>query len=159
MRKEKKKGAEKHVEERSEKRKREEGKEENQTERVKSRRDGLSSVEGFEIFSKGRDLERCGGFSWEDFLEEHEDLSDCELDSCAHVRVVLDVIDVLISLSSVVTEFFEVFSCCFDWEDVVPQSSSFSKKRAHCCTSAQEEMRFESPQVKAPPHYQEEEEE
>ena len=28
--------------------------------------------------------------------------------------------------SSVVTEFCEVFSCCSDWEDVVPQSFSFS---------------------------------
>ena len=30
-------------------------------------------------------------------------------------------------------------------------SFSFSKKRAHCCTITQEEMRFESTQVKAPP--------
>ena len=28
---------------------------------------------------------------------------------------------------------------------------SFSKKRAHCCTSTQEEMRYERTQVKAPP--------
>ena len=33
------------------------------------------------------------------------DLSDCEPDSCAHVRVVLVVTDVLVSPSSVVTEF------------------------------------------------------
>ena len=44
--------------------------------------------------------------------------------------VVLDVTDVPVSPSSVVTEFCEVFSCCSDWEDVVPQSFSFSKKRA-----------------------------
>ena len=65
--------------------KREEEKEENQTERVKRRRDRLSSVEAFEIFSQGRDLESCGGLSWGDLLEKHEDLSDCEPDSCAHV--------------------------------------------------------------------------
>ena len=41
-------------------------------------------------------------------------------------------------------------SCCRDWEFVEPQSSSFSKKRAHC-TVRQEEMRSESSQVKAPP--------
>ena len=44
-----------------------------------------------------------------------------------------------------------VFSCCSDWEFVEPQSFSFSKKRAHCCTATQEEMRYESTQVKAPP--------
>ena len=44
-----------------------------------------------------------------------------------------------------------VFSCCPDWEFVEPQSFSFSKKRAHCCTATQEEMRYESTQVKAPP--------
>ena len=84
-------------------------------------------------------------------MEKHGDLSDCEPDSCAHVRVVPDVTDVLVSPSSVVTEFCEVFSCCSDWEDVVPQSLSLSRKRAHCCTSTHEEMRYESPQVKAPP--------
>ena len=50
-----------------------------------------------------------------------------------------------------VTEFCEVVSCCTDWEDVVPQSFSFFKKRAHCCTSAPEEMRYEGSQEKAPP--------
>ena len=51
-----------------------------------------------------------GDLSWEDLLEKHKDLSDCELDSCAHVRVVLVVIDVFVSLSLVVmTEFCEVF--------------------------------------------------
>ena len=44
-----------------------------------------------------------------------------------------------------------VFSCNPDWEFVEPQSFSFSKKRAHCCTATQEEMRYESTQVKAPP--------
>ena len=88
-----------------------------------------------------------------DLLEKHEDLSDCEPDSCAHVRVVPYVTDVLVSPSSVVTEFCEVFSCFSDWEDVVPQSFSFSKKCAHCCTSTQEEMRWKGSQVKTPPHF------
>ena len=43
------------------------------------------------------------------------------------------------------------FSCCPDWEFVEPQSFSFSRKRAHCCTITQEEMRYGSTQVKAPP--------
>ena len=33
--------------------------------------------------------------------------------------------------SSVVTEFCDCFSCYSGWEDVVPQSFSFSKKREH----------------------------
>ena len=36
-----------------------------------------------------------------------------------------DVTDVLVSLSSVVTEFCEVSSCCSDWEDVALQSLFF----------------------------------
>ena len=81
-----------------------------------------------------------------------KDLSNCALDSCAHVRGVLDVTDVRVSLSSVVTEFCEVSSCCSDWEDVLQQSFfSFSKKRAHCCASTQQEMRYEGSQGKAPP--------
>ena len=51
----------------------------------------------------------CGDVSWEDLLDNPEDLSDCEPDSCAHVRVVLDVIDVLFSTSSVVTELCVMF--------------------------------------------------
>ena len=67
------------------------------------------------------------------------------------VRLVPDVIDVLVSLSSVVTEFCGGFSCCSDWDFVEPQSFSFSKKRAHSCTVMPEEMWFEEPQVKVPP--------
>ena len=65
----------------------------------------LFSVEAFDIFSQGGDLESCGGFCWEDLLEKPDGLSDCEPDSCAHVRVVPVVTDVLVSPSSVVTEF------------------------------------------------------
>ena len=61
-------------------------------------------------------MESCGGLSWWDLLEKLEDWSDCEPDSCAHVRVVLGLTDALVSLSSVVTEFCDVFSCCSDWE-------------------------------------------
>ena len=107
------------------------------------------SVEAFEIFSQGRDLESCGDFPWMNLVDEPDDLSDCEPVSCELVRVVLDVTDVLASLSSVVTELCDVSPCCSDWEDVEPQSFSFSKKRAHCCTDTQEEMRYEGSQGKA----------
>ena len=113
---------------------REKGKRRNK--RTKRRR----SKEGVRVLSlwrplkslvKGRDVWRvvviCLGV---DSLEKHEDLSDYESDSCAHVRVVPEVTDVLVSLSSVVTEFCEVSACCSDWEDVVPQSFSFCKMRA-----------------------------
>ena len=83
----------------------------------------------------------------EKVCEKPGDWSEFESDSRVEVRVVSVVTD----LSSVVTEFCDGFSCCSDWEFVEPQSFSFSKKRAHCCTSTQEEMRYESSQVKAPP--------
>ena len=63
----------------------------------------------------------------------------------------LDATDVPDSPSSVVTEFCDGFSCCSDWEYVEPQSFSLSKKRANCSTITQEEMRYESSQVKALP--------
>ena len=43
-----------------------------------------------------------------------------ELVSGELVRVVLDVIDVLVSPSSVDTELCEVLSCCSGWGDVAP---------------------------------------
>ena len=54
-----------------------------------------------------------------------------------------------VSPSSVVTEFCDVSSMCSDREFVEPQSFSLSKKRAHCCTDTQEEMRYEGSPVKA----------
>ena len=63
-----------------------------------------------------------------DLLEKLVDLSECEFVSCALVRVVLDVIDVFVSFSSVVTEFCNVLSSCYGWEFGEPQSFSFSKK-------------------------------
>ena len=87
------------------KRKREEEKEENETEKVKRRCDGFVSVEPFEIFSQGEDLESCGG-SWEDLVEKPKDLSDREPDTGAHVRVVPGVTGMPVSPSSVVTGWF-----------------------------------------------------
>ena len=113
---------------RREKRKREGEKEENETEMVKRRCEGLVSVDAFEIFSQGGDVESCGDVSWEDLLDNPEDLSDCEPDSSVHVRVVLVVTDVLVSLSSVVTEFCVGFSFCLDWDFVDPQYFFFLHK-------------------------------
>ena len=91
---------EENEEERGEKRKREDENEENKTESVKRRCEAFVSVEAFEIYSQEGDLESCGGFSCEDFLEKPEGPSDCEPDFCAHVRVVPVVTDVLVSPSS-----------------------------------------------------------
>ena len=48
------------------KRRREEEKEENETGSVKSRCVGSFSVEAFDLFCQGRDLESSGGLSWGD---------------------------------------------------------------------------------------------
>ena len=61
-------------------------------------------------------------------MEDFENWSDCEPDSCARARVVLDVTDVPVSPSLGVTEFCDVSSMCSDREIVEPQSFSFSKK-------------------------------
>ena len=82
-------------EEKGEKRKREEEKEEYEAVTVKRRCEGFVSVEPFEIFSLGRDLESCGDLSWDDLLGEP--LSDCVPVSCELVCVVPDVTDVLVS--------------------------------------------------------------
>ena len=74
-------------------------------------------------------------------MEEFENWSDCEPDLRARVRMVLDVTDVLVSPSSVVTELCDVSSCCSDWEFVEPKSFSFSQKRVWAAT--QEEMMYE----------------
>ena len=136
--------------ERGEKRKREEEKEERETERVKRRCDGFVSVEAFEIFSRGRDLESCGGLYWRDFVEKPEHLSDCEPDTRVHVRVVLDLMCLfpllLWSLSYVI-----VSPVARSWNLWNRSLFPFSKKRVHTCTVTQEEMRFEGPQVKALP--------
>ena len=94
-------------------------------------------MEAFEIESQGRDLQSCGGLSWEDLLDKTEDLSDRESEALVVVPEVLDVTDVPVSPSSVVTEFCAGFSCCSDCDFVEPQSFAFSKKRAQFCTSTQ----------------------
>ena len=90
-----------------------EEKEENKTENVKRRCVGSFSVEVFYIFSQGRDLESCCGLSWRDLLDKPEDLSDRESEAWVVVLVVPDVTDVLVSPSSVVTEFCDGFSVLF----------------------------------------------
>ena len=67
------------------------------------------------------------------------------------VLALFDVAVVLVSPSSVVTEVCDGFSLGSDWEFVEPQSFSFSKMRARVWTATQEEMRYESSQVEAPP--------
>ena len=99
--------------------------------------------------SQKGDLESCGDLSWEDLMDTLEDLSDRESEARVFVLEVLDVTDVLVFRSSVVTKFCDGFSCCSDWDVVEPQPFSSSKKRAHTCTVTQ--VRFEGPQVKAPP--------
>ena len=124
--------AEKNEEGKGEQTKREAEKEENKTGTVKRRCEGFVSVEAFEIFSQGRDLESCDDLSWEDPLEKHKDLSNCELVSCELMRVVLCVVDVPVSPSSVVTELYEVSPCCSDWEFVYAKPPSFfSPKIVH----------------------------
>ena len=61
-------------------------------------------------------------------MEKPEGLSDCDPGTRVDVCVVLDVTNVLVSPSSVVTEFCDGFSCCHDWELVEPRSFSFSKR-------------------------------
>ena len=116
-------------EQRGKKRKREEEKEENETGTVKRRCEGFVSLEALDSFVKC-DLERCviflGKTSW-------TRLRICLIVSrrlgwlvVPEVLEVLDVTDVLVSPSSVVTEFCDGFSCCSDWDFVEPQSFSFS---------------------------------
>ena len=98
-----------------EQRKGEEKKEENETVTVTRRCEGFASVEAFEIFSQGGDLESYGDHSWEDPLEKLDDLSECELVSCELVRVVADVSDVIDVAgfpSSVITELCVMFPRC-----------------------------------------------
>ena len=63
----------------------------------------------------------------------------------------IDVIDVLVSLSSVIAELCDVSPCRSDVESVEAQTFSISKKRAHCCTDTREEMRYEGSTVITPP--------
>ena len=60
--------AERKEEKKAERRKRVEEKEEYETGMVKRRCEGCFSVEAFEIFSEGGDLDSCGGLSWNGLL-------------------------------------------------------------------------------------------
>ena len=113
--------------------------------RLKRRCERLVSVEAFEIVSQEGDVESCGDVSREDLLDNPEDLSDCELDSCAHVRVVPDVTDVLVSPSSVVTELCDGTAVLFCLVLFCLQ------KRARCGADTQEEMRYEGSPVNSHP--------
>ena len=80
---------------------------------VKRRCDGFVSVEAFEIFSqKGETWRVAVVFLGVDLFDK----SDFEHDTRVEVNVVLDVTDVLVSPSSLFTEFCEGFSC---WEFVL----------------------------------------
>ena len=98
----------------------EEKRRENETGSVKRSCVGSVSVEAFDIFSQGRDLESCGGLSWKDLLEKREGWSGLEPETRVGVLVVPDVTDELVSLSSVF---------CDDRELVEPQSFLFSQKK------------------------------
>ena len=105
---------------------------ENETGTVERRCLGSCFVGRFDVVCQGRDLESCGDLSWEDLLDKLEDLSDRESEAWVAVLVVIDMTDVLVSFSSVVSEFCDGLSCCSDWKHVEPQSFSFSNKRARC---------------------------
>ena len=98
-------------------------KEENGT--VKRRCVNFNLAEAFDIFCQGEDLESCGGVSWSDVLDNLDVLSDCESESRAVVSAVLVVSDVLVSLSSVVTECFDDVVLDLEWQFVEPQSVFF----------------------------------
>ena len=88
-------------------------------------------------------------WSCEDLLDETEDLSDRESEAWVVVPVVPDV---PVSPSSVVTGFCDGFSCCSDWDFLEPAVLFLLQRSVpYSCTVTQEEMRFEEPQVKAPP--------
>ena len=98
-----------------EERKREEEKEKNETGTLEEDVKVLFRWMHFGIFSQGGDLESCGCSFLSCFcFDKLEDLFYRELDTRVEVRVVPDVTDVLVSLSSVVTEFCDGFSCCSD---------------------------------------------
>ena len=107
------------------------------------------------LFRLSFDLESCD-FSWSDLLEDPGELLDCDPGIRMEELVVLAVTDVLVSPSSVVTEFCDDVSMESDREFVEPQSSSFSKKknaRWLDWVDSQEEMRYEGSPLKAPPPF------
>ena len=95
-------------------------------------------------------LESCG-FSLGDLLEDPGDLLDGDPGTWMDGSVVFVVIDVLVSPSSVATEFCDGVSLDSGWEFVEPQSSSFSKKRSLDSADSLEELSYEGSPIKAPP--------
>ena len=91
------------------------------------------------------------GFSWWDFLEEPDDVSDCESESRAVVSAVPVVSDVLASPSSVVTECFDDVSLDPDWEFVESQSFFFLQEASVRWDLVQEIVRYEGSPEKASP--------
>ena len=74
------------------------------------------------------------------FFDKPEDLSGRECEARVVVLVVPDVIDVIDSPSSVVSELCDGFSCCSDWEFVEKQSFSLLKACSllHSCAGTDE---------------------
>ena len=67
-------------------------------------------------------------WSWEDLLDETDDLSDRESEAWVVLPVVPDVTDMPVSPSCVVTGFCDGFSCCSDWDFVEPAVLFFLPK-------------------------------
>ena len=101
--------------------------------------------------SRGRFGELWWSFLGIDLLENPDDLSDCEPETRTNVSAVPVVTDVVVSLSSVVTECYEDVSLDSDWEFVQPQFFSFSKKRSIVWEENRGEMSYEGTPAKAPP--------
>ena len=79
------------------------------------------------------------------------DLLDCDPGIWMDLPVVLVVNDILVSPSSVATEFCDGASLGNDWELVEPQSSPLSFSPESVWTDSQEERSCEESPVKAPP--------
>ena len=125
-------------------------KEENEVVWVKRRCVDFISSEASDIFSQGEELEG-SGVSSGDSVDDPGDLLGCDFGTLMGGSVVPVMMDVLVSPSSVVTEFCDCSSLGSDWETVEPQSLSFSKKCLFVGTDFKEEMRYEGSPVKAPP--------
>ena len=70
------------------------GNEKSRKKRTKRRRskEDVRVLEASKIVDQVRDLESCGGLSWEDTIEDFGNLSDCEPVSRARARMVPDVL-------------------------------------------------------------------
>ena len=91
---------------------------------MRKKRTNSVATEALNICSQGEDLDSCV-FSWSDLVEDLGELLDCDPGTRMEGLVVQVVIDVLVSPSSVVTEFCDGVSLESDWELVEPQSLFF----------------------------------